>query len=74
VAMGDGPRLAGIVTAAVLTSMINDPGPGGATMLVHLPDPSPDGRGLTAAGPTSAAMLLVRVVTFWLSVPASAAR
>ena len=29
------------------------------------------GRGPTAAGPASAAMLLVRVVTFWLSVPAS---
>jgi len=72
--MGDGPQLAGIVTAAVLTSMINDPGPGGATMLVHLPDPSLMVAGLAAAGPANAAVLLVRVVTFWPSVPASAAR
>ena len=30
--------------------------------------------GLAAAGLTSAAVLLVRLVTFWLSVPAPAAR
>jgi len=30
--------------------------------------------GLAAAGPAKAAVLLVRVVTFWLSVPASATR